>query len=106
MTMMNEGEQVTPESPVPTCQCDSANGACGCLNDSNQFQRGRRKLMQLEQAPAAPGRGRQTGRSRQVNRSRSLICKNLLKKDNMTQPVLTQWSDLFQRRRACSVDSP
>ena len=104
--MMADVEEVTPVNPVIICNCDSANGVCKCFDSSNQIQRKQRKMMQWQQAPAAPERGRKEERSRQINRLRSFICKNLNKEDSMTQPVLTQWSDLFTRRRARSVDSP
>lgn len=92
------------------CASDSVNGVCECakVNNENECQKEQqhRTVLDLRQAVTKPVRGRSITRKGKINRSRSLHNKNLVKKDMLTQPVFTQWSHLFVRRRASSVDSP
>jgi hypothetical protein len=79
------------------------------MNDKDvavEVQQEQRCASQLTQAQEEPVRGRIARRRGRINRSRSLYNKSLTKEDSMTQPVITQWSHLFVRRRASSVDSP
>mmetsp|Transcript_28307 Transcript_28307/g.40543 ORF Transcript_28307/g.40543 Transcript_28307/m.40543 type:complete len:169 (+) Transcript_28307:2348-2854(+) len=130
--MVDEDQTVLPEAPEFRCICGSANGASMCsmklvkisvssgagdetgecvcmMNDKDvavEVQQEQRCASQLMQAQEEPVRGRIARRRGRINRSRSLYNKSLTKEDSMTQPVITQWSHLFVRRRASSVDSP
>ena len=105
---MMEGSNQVQSAELPTTVSGksisgSANGECICHNESKSSPRVSQFGITVSQAPpAVPARGRAMTR-RSINRSRS--CINKIVTNNMTQPVLTQWSHLFQPRRARSLDS-
>lgn len=104
MMMVNNDVMSPAVQTAKVCvksKCGSANGECLC-NEQKKAQESSGG-MHLKQASGTTfQRGREETR-RSINRSHS--CVNKIVKDNMTQPVLTQWSDLFRPRRARSLDS-